>query len=111
MAAYQDVNGVRCNMMRLYAGDVPEAQAARELLYLLRLPFLPEAYESIQPHLKKQAGYFSPSRNSPVRLSAASSLIMAVFSAKSGSWRDKGKKNFFLNGFAGYFPIWRCFLN
>ncbi|MCI9363469.1 MAG: glycosyltransferase family 2 protein [Oscillospiraceae bacterium] len=58
MAAYQDVNGVRCNMMRLYAGDVPEAQAARELLYLLRLPFLPEAYESIQTAFEKTGRLF-----------------------------------------------------
>lgn len=55
MASYQDVNGVKSNMMRLYTGNVPDAVVAEELPHLLRLPFLAEAYETLE-HAYEESG-------------------------------------------------------
>lgn len=59
MAAYQDVNGVKSNMMRLYAGDVPDETIGRELLHLLRLPFLADAYEAVTRSFRETGALFS----------------------------------------------------
>lgn len=59
MAAYQDVNGVKSNMMRLYVSPVPDETAGRELLHLLRLPFLAEAYEAVTRSFRETGALFS----------------------------------------------------
>lgn len=58
MAAYQDVNGVKSNLMRLYMGYVPDETAAAELPRLLRLPFLAPAYEAVEAAFQQTGRLF-----------------------------------------------------
>lgn len=58
MAAYQDVNGVKSNMMRIYAGSVPDEVAAREFPTLLELPFLASSYERVEASFRERGTLF-----------------------------------------------------
>lgn len=104
MAAYQDVNGVRCNMMRLYAGDVPEAQAARELLYLLHLPFLPGAYEAIQTAFEKTGRlFFAQPEQSRQAVSSIQSYY-GRFLRQIWKWEGQGQEKFLFEWLCRVFP-------
>lgn len=58
MAAYQDVNGVRSNMMRLHASGIPGESAAREMARLFRLPFLAASYEAVEASVQAAGTLF-----------------------------------------------------
>lgn len=59
MAAYQDVNGVRSNMMRVYDSGIPLKRQAGEMIHLLRLPFLASAYEAVESAVEASGRLFS----------------------------------------------------